>query len=199
MQDTVTTSALLDPSHSSVSTQDKSSTGGHTSSTGPQPSKPSITPVSAKSRNPHPGANFHRMRRIIAEDPEWSLAIVPLLTELCIQHIIRNFQSESVPALGRKKKAKSGARWVGLSGAKTAEPGSWGSPCSPVWHPHTYSTLPFHPGPRQFLLLFPLADPTRLPPTLHPPCLCPLLAFSTLSNKTQPEPYLLPSPESLPK
>ncbi|XP_031997060.1 dynein regulatory complex subunit 5 [Hylobates moloch] len=96
MQDTVTTSALLDPSHSSVSIQDKSSTGGHSSSTGPQLSKPSITPVPAKSRNPHPGANFHRMRRIIAEDPEWSLAIVPLLTELCIQHIIRNFQKNPI-------------------------------------------------------------------------------------------------------
>ncbi|KAL0622379.1 Dynein regulatory complex subunit 5 [Plecturocebus cupreus] len=97
MQDTVATSALLDPSHSSVSTQDKSSTGGHTSSTGPQPSKPSsITPVPAKSRNPNSGANFHWMRRIIAEDPEWSLAIVPLLTELCIQHIIKNFQRNPI-------------------------------------------------------------------------------------------------------
>nr|BAG65128.1 unnamed protein product [Homo sapiens] len=113
MQDTVTTSALLDPSHSSVSTQDNSSTGGHTSSTSLQLSKPSITPVPAKSRNPHPRANIRRMRRIIAEDPEWSLAIVPLLTELCIQHIIRNFQSESVPALGGQEKAKRGARWVG--------------------------------------------------------------------------------------
>ncbi|XP_010616037.1 dynein regulatory complex subunit 5 isoform X2 [Fukomys damarensis] len=36
------------------------------------------------------------MRRIIAEDTEWSLAIVPLLTELCIQNIIRNFQENPV-------------------------------------------------------------------------------------------------------
>lgn len=42
----------------------------------------------------NPAANPRRMRRIIAEDPEWSLAIVPQLTELCIQHIINNFESK---------------------------------------------------------------------------------------------------------
>ncbi|XP_033105007.1 dynein regulatory complex subunit 5-like [Anneissia japonica] len=31
------------------------------------------------------------MRRIIAEDPHWSLATVPLLTELCVTHIVNNF------------------------------------------------------------------------------------------------------------
>lgn len=36
------------------------------------------------------------MRRIIAEDAEWSLAIVPLLTELCIQHIVKNFQNNPI-------------------------------------------------------------------------------------------------------
>ncbi|EHB10888.1 T-complex-associated testis-expressed protein 1 [Heterocephalus glaber] len=40
--------------------------------------------------------NFRRMHRIIAEDTEWSLAIVPLLTELCIQNIIRNFQKNPI-------------------------------------------------------------------------------------------------------
>lgn len=31
------------------------------------------------------------MRRIIAEDPEWNLATVPNLTELCLKHVIDNF------------------------------------------------------------------------------------------------------------
>lgn len=31
-------------------------------------------------------------RRIIAEDPEWSLATVPLLTDLVVQHIVENFE-----------------------------------------------------------------------------------------------------------
>uniref|UniRef100_A0A6J0T181 Dynein regulatory complex subunit 5 n=1 Tax=Pogona vitticeps TaxID=103695 RepID=A0A6J0T181_9SAUR len=44
----------------------------------------------------NPAANPRRMRRIIAEDPEWSLAIVPLLTELCIQHIINNFENNPI-------------------------------------------------------------------------------------------------------
>ncbi|KAL2791917.1 dynein regulatory complex subunit 5 [Daubentonia madagascariensis] len=96
MQDPVTPPTSSARSRSSVSTQDRSSTGGHTSSTGPQPSKPSVTPVPTKSKNPSSGANFHRMRRIIAEDAEWSLAIVPLLTELCIQHIVKNFQKNPI-------------------------------------------------------------------------------------------------------
>ncbi|KAH0622608.1 hypothetical protein JD844_025041 [Phrynosoma platyrhinos] len=44
----------------------------------------------------NPAANPRRMRRIIAEDPEWSLAIVPQLTELCIQHIINNFEKNPI-------------------------------------------------------------------------------------------------------
>lgn len=35
------------------------------------------------------------MRRIIAEDPEWTLATVPLLNELVVKHIAENFESES--------------------------------------------------------------------------------------------------------
>ncbi|XP_067320371.1 dynein regulatory complex subunit 5 [Anolis sagrei] len=44
----------------------------------------------------NPAANPRRMRRLIAEDPEWNLAIVPLLTELCIQHIINNFEKNPI-------------------------------------------------------------------------------------------------------
>lgn len=30
----------------------------------------------------------------VIEDPEWSLATVPHLTELCLQHIVHNFESK---------------------------------------------------------------------------------------------------------
>lgn len=58
-----------------------------------------------------------------------------------------------------------------------------------LWQPlpsYTVSSSPlntsFPPGPGQFLLLSPLPGPTRLPPTLCPPCLCLLLTFPTLSS-----------------
>lgn len=37
-------------------------------------------------------ADPRKMRRIIAEDPEWSLAVVPLLSNLCLQHIVKCFE-----------------------------------------------------------------------------------------------------------
>ncbi|XP_078000294.1 dynein regulatory complex subunit 5-like [Glandiceps talaboti] len=37
-------------------------------------------------------ADARNMRRIIAEDPDWSLATVPLLSELCVTHIVGEFQ-----------------------------------------------------------------------------------------------------------
>ncbi|XP_076463515.1 dynein regulatory complex subunit 5-like [Babylonia areolata] len=43
----------------------------------------------------NPAADWRNMRRIIAEDPEWSLATVPLLTELNIRHIVENFANNS--------------------------------------------------------------------------------------------------------
>nr|XP_031544455.1 dynein regulatory complex subunit 5 [Vicugna pacos] len=96
MQETLTTPSLSGPSQSSISTQDRSSTAGQTSSTGPPPSKPSTIPPPVKSKGPSSRAGVRRMRRIIAEDVEWSLAIVPLLTELCIQHIVKNFQNNPI-------------------------------------------------------------------------------------------------------
>lgn len=33
-----------------------------------------------------------KVRRIIAEDLDWSLAIVPYLSKLCLQSIIENFE-----------------------------------------------------------------------------------------------------------
>lgn len=44
----------------------------------------------------NPAADLRQMRRIIAEDPEWNLATVPLLTELCLQHIVKNFGDNPV-------------------------------------------------------------------------------------------------------
>ncbi|XP_062324347.1 dynein regulatory complex subunit 5 [Osmerus eperlanus] len=41
-------------------------------------------------------ADPRKMRRIIAEDPEWSLAVVPLLSNLCLQHIVRNFEDKPI-------------------------------------------------------------------------------------------------------
>ncbi|XP_027694185.1 dynein regulatory complex subunit 5 [Vombatus ursinus] len=53
----------------------------------PPPSKISVS---------NPASNTRRMRRIIAEDPEWSLTIVPRLSELCLQHIVSNFEKNPV-------------------------------------------------------------------------------------------------------
>ncbi|XP_041721707.1 dynein regulatory complex subunit 5 [Coregonus clupeaformis] len=41
-------------------------------------------------------ADPRKMRRIIAEDPEWSLTIVPLLSSLCLQHIVINFEEKPI-------------------------------------------------------------------------------------------------------
>ncbi|XP_027953649.1 dynein regulatory complex subunit 5 [Eumetopias jubatus] len=96
MQETLATSTLSAPRRSSISTQEMFSTADQTSSTGPQPSRPSNIPPPGKSKGWNSGTKVRRMRRIIAEDPEWSLATVPLLTELCIQHIIKNFQNNPI-------------------------------------------------------------------------------------------------------
>ncbi|KAM5286353.1 dynein regulatory complex subunit 5 isoform 1-T2 [Hipposideros larvatus] len=95
MQESPTKPTPSAPSQSLISTQDPSSTTGQVLSLGPQLSKASVPPP-VKSRGPNSGAGIRRMRRIIAEDAEWSLAIVPLLTELCIQNIVKNFQNNPI-------------------------------------------------------------------------------------------------------
>ncbi|XP_038583234.1 dynein regulatory complex subunit 5 [Micropterus salmoides] len=40
----------------------------------------------------NPDEDYRKIRRIIAEDPGWSLAIVPCLSNLCLQSIVRNFE-----------------------------------------------------------------------------------------------------------
>eukprot|EP00128_Syssomonas_multiformis_P001010 Colp12_sorted_trinity150504_noHs@14154 len=37
-----------------------------------------------------------RMRRIIAEDPEWNIPSVPHLADLCVNHIVKNFDSKPI-------------------------------------------------------------------------------------------------------
>ncbi|XP_077018059.1 dynein regulatory complex subunit 5 isoform X2 [Tamandua tetradactyla] len=92
MQEPVTPPSLSVPSRSSVSTQDHSSTAGQVTSSAPPSLKPSVMAPPVKSK----GLGIRQMRRIIAEDAEWSLAIMPLLSELCIQHIVNNFQNNPI-------------------------------------------------------------------------------------------------------
>ncbi|XP_048203500.1 dynein regulatory complex subunit 5 [Perognathus longimembris pacificus] len=94
---------MQDPSASrhSVSSQSGNAPQGRASissqgaGTAPRASKAS-PPVSVPLEAKPKASNVHRMRRLIAEDPEWSLAIVPLLTELCIQHIVANFERNPI-------------------------------------------------------------------------------------------------------
>lgn len=44
----------------------------------------------------NPAADTRSMRRIIADDPDWSLTTVPSLVELAIKHIVDNFASEYI-------------------------------------------------------------------------------------------------------
>lgn len=47
-------------------------------------------------RGDNPAADWRQMRRIIAEDPAYSLATVPLLVDLCIKHIVTHFDSKQI-------------------------------------------------------------------------------------------------------
>lgn len=140
MQEMSTTPIISAGSRSLMTTQDKSSTTGQPLSSGRQLSKPSVIPPPVKSRGSNPKNDVYLMRRIIAEDAEWSLAIVPLLTELCIQHIVKNFQSESVPAWSGKETARNGARWVGSAWRRGLRGWVLGSP----YPPHTASSSPLN-------------------------------------------------------
>ncbi|XP_002734814.1 dynein regulatory complex subunit 5-like [Saccoglossus kowalevskii] len=50
-------------------------------------------PSPALSTKDDAAADARNMRRIIAEDPDWSLATVPLLSELCVSHIVAEFEN----------------------------------------------------------------------------------------------------------
>lgn len=56
--------------------------------------KASGPPSPTGSAKDNPAADWRNMRRIIAEDPEWSLATVPLLVELTLRHVVSNFESK---------------------------------------------------------------------------------------------------------
>ncbi|CAL1536298.1 unnamed protein product [Lymnaea stagnalis] len=57
--------------------------------------KPSLDVIPVESASENRIGDWRNMRRIIAEDPEWSLATVPLLNELVIKHIVKNFENKS--------------------------------------------------------------------------------------------------------
>lgn len=64
-------------------------------------------------------ADSYCIHRII-EDPEWSLAAVPQLTELCLQHIVHNFTRK-----------RDGELLPGVCGSR----GPARQPKCTVWHP----------------------------------------------------------------
>ncbi|XP_027022103.1 dynein regulatory complex subunit 5 [Tachysurus fulvidraco] len=49
-----------------------------------------------KSREFNTEADYGKLRRIRAEDLEWSLAVVPSLTQLCLEHIVQNFEENPI-------------------------------------------------------------------------------------------------------
>ncbi|XP_022085949.1 T-complex-associated testis-expressed protein 1-like [Acanthaster planci] len=64
-------------------------------------------PSPITSARSNPAADNRNMRRIIAEDPDWSLATVPLLTELCVSHVVNKFaEHPKLDELLPKYKAK---------------------------------------------------------------------------------------------
>ncbi|KAM3861034.1 dynein regulatory complex subunit 5 [Diretmus argenteus] len=41
-------------------------------------------------------SDCRKMQRFFAEDPDWTLAVVPLLSHLCLQHIVKNFEERPI-------------------------------------------------------------------------------------------------------
>ncbi|CAL8392854.1 unnamed protein product [Gadus morhua 'NCC'] len=81
------------------------------------------------------------LRRIIAEDPEWSLALVPPLSILCLQNIVTNFEEkqtieELLPAhkeyvLGRLPPSLP----LHVTANLISDPGYWRRCCVQRWNP----------------------------------------------------------------
>uniref|UniRef100_A0A8C5FF52 T-complex-associated-testis-expressed 1 n=1 Tax=Gadus morhua TaxID=8049 RepID=A0A8C5FF52_GADMO len=80
------------------------------------------------------------LRRIIAEDPEWSLALVPPLSILCLQNIVTNFEGmlfkELLPAhkeyvLGRLPPSLP----LHVTANLISDPGYWRRCCVQRWNP----------------------------------------------------------------
>jgi len=58
--------------------------------------------VKGKTADLIPGKTTEKktLRRIISEDPDWSLATVPLLKDVAINHIVQNFQGSPIIVKG---------------------------------------------------------------------------------------------------
>ncbi|KYO43408.1 dynein regulatory complex subunit 5 [Alligator mississippiensis] len=99
----------------------------------------SVMPPPVRTSVVNPAANIRHMRRIIAEDPEWSLAIVPHLTELCLQYIIINFEKKPIlnHLLPEHKKRVLDRISTGLPLSVTAnlisDEGYWKRCCTERW------------------------------------------------------------------
>ncbi|KAI0212719.1 Dynein regulatory complex subunit 5 [Lamellibrachia satsuma] len=94
----VDSSSLAGPGVSSTAITNKSGskTGSRAAvSEQKSPVTSAKVPSPTDSDKDNPAADHRSMRRIIAEDPEWSLAIVPTLVELCIKHLVFNFEHNS--------------------------------------------------------------------------------------------------------
>ncbi|XP_036405655.1 dynein regulatory complex subunit 5 [Megalops cyprinoides] len=89
--------------------------------------------------NLNPAADPRKMRRIIAEDPEWSLATVPMLTTICLRHIVNNFEENPIvdQLLPRHKAHVLGRLSPSLPLAVTAnlisDEGYWRRCCQRRW------------------------------------------------------------------
>ncbi|KAL8568283.1 hypothetical protein ACOMHN_040856 [Nucella lapillus] len=86
--------AQLEPSASRPASRAASATSkSQNEEAGPNASKTNIDEIPPNTSDDNPSANW---RNIIAEDPEWSLAVVPELTELNLRIIIDNFANNSM-------------------------------------------------------------------------------------------------------
>ncbi|CAI8020042.1 Dynein regulatory complex subunit 5 [Geodia barretti] len=87
----------------------------------------------------NPAADPRKMRRIIAEDPEWNLETVPPLVDSCIQHIIKHFHErpllEELPEKYQRKVLEKLPTTLPLniSAGLIADEGYWERCCRSRW------------------------------------------------------------------
>ena len=86
-----------------MSTRSQKSDGG-------KKSRDSILSPTGSNKD-NPAADCRNMRRIIAEDPEWSLATVPTLADMCVNHIVANFESKFVKKICALQWKVMGENW----------------------------------------------------------------------------------------
>ncbi|XP_063429514.1 dynein regulatory complex subunit 5-like isoform X2 [Mytilus trossulus] len=84
------------PKSQSGSKQPSRAGSAQSGKSGKSSGRPAMAATPAGSaRGDNPAADWRQMRRIIAEDPAYSLATVPLLVDLCIKHIVTHFDNNS--------------------------------------------------------------------------------------------------------